>query len=72
MESLGHVVPINNAPNGFQVVRTDIFVLQIIGMFPNIDSQQWNQTMSGLERILIAGSSKLDLTIDRIVSLQKS
>lgn len=39
-----NIVPVDDVKNGLNIVQANIFVLQIVSMFPDIDTQQWNQT----------------------------
>lgn len=43
-QSSRNIIPVDHIENGFNVVQTKVFVLQVVGMFPNVDTQQWHQT----------------------------
>ena len=36
--------PVNNCPYFFDVFRTAILVIKVVGVFPNVDSQYWGVT----------------------------
>lgn len=42
-QTLGDILPVDDIPNGIDVVRSQIFVLQIVRMLPNVDSEQRDQ-----------------------------
>lgn len=42
--SLRYILPADDIPNSFQVVRPDVFILQVISMLPHVNPQQWNKT----------------------------
>lgn len=44
LEPLCHVLPVDNIPDGLDVVRADILVLKVVGVFPYINTQKWNKT----------------------------
>ena len=80
----GNIIPVDNRPDGLQVIRADILVLQVIGMLPDINSEQRNQSYEndqnktgyevlasgGQKGILVLGGCKLDTFGDWIISLQ--
>lgn len=39
-----HVLPIGNLPDGLDVVGTNILVLKIVGMLPNVNTEDRDQT----------------------------
>ena len=39
VEKLGGFVPIDDVPPGLDVVATEVLILQIVGMLPNIQAQ---------------------------------
>lgn len=51
-----YILPVNNVKDCFHVIGSYIFVLQIVGMFPNINAKKRNETSCGLKRILIRTS----------------
>ena len=38
--------------NSFDVVRSDVLVLEVVGVLPHVDTEQRDQTGSGLQGIL--------------------
>ena len=39
LEPLCHILPVDDIPNGLYIVRTDILVLKIVGMLPDINAK---------------------------------
>ncbi len=35
-QTLGYVLKVNDAPDGLQVVRADVLVLQVVSVFPDL------------------------------------
>eukprot|EP00804_Cyclotella_cryptica_P002910 CCRYP_013274-RA/>CCRYP_013274-RA protein AED:0.15 eAED:0.18 QI:1036/0.5/0.66/1/0.5/0.33/3/0/67 len=48
-----YFIPINHIPNGIDIVGTNISIIDIIGMFPNVNAKEGNKTRRGLEWILV-------------------
>lgn len=46
VEPLCHILPVDNIPNGLDVVGANILVLEVVGMLPDINAKQRNQTCS--------------------------
>lgn len=44
LETLAHVLPVNDIPDSLNVVRPHIFVLQVVGMLPYIDTEEGDET----------------------------
>lgn len=42
--SLRYILQVDDIPNSFQVVRPDVFILEVICMLPHVNPQQWNKT----------------------------
>ena len=59
-ESLLHLAPINDIPDGIHIVRTDVPIIDVIGMFPNVDPEERHEAGSCLQRVLIRACSRLD------------
>lgn len=55
-----HSIPINHIPNGIDIIRTNISIIHIIGMLPNVNSKEGNQSRRGLKRILIGTGGGFD------------
>lgn len=72
MITLRYIFPIDNLPNLLQVVRSDIAVLQVVSVFPDIHAEQRDQTGAGFKRVLIESGSELDSLGDRVESLQEN
>mmetsp|Transcript_9443 Transcript_9443/g.16469 ORF Transcript_9443/g.16469 Transcript_9443/m.16469 type:complete len:254 (+) Transcript_9443:600-1361(+) len=53
-------IPVDNVPNGLDVIRTDIFVVEVVCMFPYINAQQGLQSSSRLQRILVGKALDVD------------
>lgn len=56
LKSLCNIFPVYNVPYGFNVVRSDVFVLEIVCMLPDIDAEQWDETFK--KKIIIIGVKK--------------
>ena len=44
LESLSYIRPVDDIPDSLDIVWTDVLVLQVVGVFPNINTQQGNKT----------------------------
>lgn len=42
-EPLGHSLPVDNVPDGAEVLGLAVLVLQVVGVLPGIDAQQGDQ-----------------------------
>lgn len=42
--SVRDVIPVRNFKYGFDVIRTYVFVLEIVCVLPNVDTEEGNQT----------------------------
>jgi len=42
--SFFNILPVNNLPDMVNIIRSDIFVLDVISMFPDINAQKRNKT----------------------------
>lgn len=47
-ETFGDVLPVNDIENRLHIVGLNVLVLQIVGVFPNVDAQQWFHTLGRL------------------------
>lgn len=45
LKALVNIFPIYNVPYGFNVVGSDVFVLKIVRVLPDIDAEQWDETL---------------------------
>lgn len=43
-EACGHISPIDDIKNGLNIIGTNIFVLDVVCVLPDVDAEQWNQT----------------------------
>lgn len=43
-ETCRYIIPIDYIKNGLNIIGTNIFVLNVVCMLPNIDAEQRNQT----------------------------
>lgn len=43
LETLAHILPVDDVPDGLHVVRPDVFVLQVVGVLPDVDAQEWDE-----------------------------
>lgn len=44
LKALVNILPLYNVPYGFNVVGSDVFVLEIVRVFPDINAKQWDET----------------------------
>ena len=51
-KTLLDVMPVDHLPDGLQIIRPDIFVLQVIGVFPHIHTQQWHEYLDQMRFLL--------------------
>lgn len=59
-EPLLHRLPINHIPNGIHIIRTNISIIDVIGMLPNINAEKRNESGGGLKRILVGTGGDFD------------
>lgn len=52
-QSLSDVLPIGHLINGLDIVRSDILVLEIVGVFPDVNAEEGNQSSGGFQGILV-------------------
>ena len=62
IEAAFYDIPIDNIPNGLDIVGSNVPVVDIISMFPNVNSQQGSQSSGGLQGILVGTSGKVKFT----------
>lgn len=63
-KSLLNLAPVDNIPDGIHIVGTDIPVVHIIGMLPNINSKKRHKTSSCVERILVSTGCWFDASYE--------
>lgn len=51
-QPLGHVPPVGHLVDGLHVVGPHVLVLQVVGVLPNVDTEEGHKTGRRLERIL--------------------
>lgn len=68
-EAVGDSLPVDDVPDGVEVVGTDVLVLEVVGVLPDINSQKGDQSGSGLEGILVGGGGDLK-TLELLVVAQ--
>lgn len=44
LETLTDILPVHNIPDGLNIVRSNVLVLEIVRMLPDIYPKQWDQT----------------------------
>merc|ERR1719378_1880848 len=59
LEPGSHIRPVRNLENGFHVVRTNILVLQVVGMLPYINTKEGHEAGGGLEGVLVGAGGNL-------------
>lgn len=57
--SLANILPVDYIPNGFQIVRSDVFILKIVSVLPHVNPQQWNKACGSLQWVLIRAGGNL-------------
>lgn len=60
-KSLADVLPVGDLPDCLHVVGTDILILQVVGVFPDVYTEEWNQSGCWLERVLVGAGRDLDI-----------
>lgn len=53
-------IPIDNVPDGTDVFGSNVSVIDIVGMLPDINTQEWFESSGGFERILVGKSYDVD------------
>lgn len=61
LEPAGDVVPVGNVPNGLYVGGAHVFILQVVGMLPDVNAEEGDQTSGGLQGVLVGQSRQLEL-----------
>ncbi len=57
-------VPIHNVPNAFDIVWSQVPIVHIVSMLPNINAQEWNEASSRLQRILVGAGGNLNASLN--------
>ena len=45
----GSILPVSDIPELVDIIGTNVLVLQIVSMLPNVNANNWNQTSSSLK-----------------------
>lgn len=56
-------VPVDNVPDGVNILGTKVTIINVICVLPNIDTKQGNKTSRGLQRILIRTGAAFDAAL---------
>ena len=56
LESTADLFPVSDFPNGFHVVRTNVLVLEVVRVLPNVNSEKGYQRSGGSEWVLVGTS----------------
>ena len=43
-QPVSNIVPVGDIPDGLHIIRPHILVLQVVGVFPHVNPEQWDQT----------------------------
>ena len=43
--ALLHDVPIDNLPEGSKVVGTSVLIIELVGMLPYVEGEQWGESL---------------------------
>jgi hypothetical protein len=62
-EAFSNGLPVDDLPNGLQILGASVLVLKVVSVFPNIHTEKRNEAQ---ERILVLGASNLQ-TLGRLV-----
>lgn len=58
LKSLAYHFPVDDTPEGIQVVGTAVLIVEVIGVFPNIERKQWPESVAdrsiGVEHLMNA------------------
>ena len=68
LKTSAHVAPVGDIEDSFYVIGSDVFVLKVVRVFPDIDAEQGNETGCGLKRILVGASRDLQPFLLRVVT----
>lgn len=68
-EAVGDSLPVDDVPDGVEVVGADVLVLEVVGVLPDINSQKRDQSSGGLEGVLVGGGGDLK-TLELLVVAQ--
>ena len=64
--ALSDDLPVHNSPERSQVVRSAVLIIQIVGMLPDVESQQWFQTLlNRIGSIRLLRNHKFPILISR-------
>jgi len=61
LESLFSNSPVDDVPDGLDVVRTDILVLEVVSVLPDVDSDDGLKAGGCLEGVLVGAGGDLKL-----------
>lgn len=71
VEAVSSSLPVDDLPNGLEVIGAHVFVLKIVGVLPDIDSQKRDQASGRLKRILVGGGGDLETLELLVVTLSR-
>ena len=64
--ALSDDLPVHNPPERSQVVRSAVLIVQIVGMLPDVEGQQWGQSfLNGVGGIGLLSDDELALFVGR-------
>ena len=67
--SFGDLVPVDNLPDLFHIVGPNVKVVEVVGVLPDVDGEEWNQVSTLIDKSILIGScSKLELSRVLVVS----
>ena len=70
-ESLGNVGPVEHVEDGLDVGATEVLVLEIVSVLPDVNAKEGNESGGGLEGILVLASGDLEL-VGRLIPPEPS
>jgi hypothetical protein len=65
-ETLGNSLPVNDLPDSLQVFGTSILVLKVVCVFPDINTEKWDEVKQG---ILVLSASDLEALGGLVIAL---
>ena len=63
-----HLVPVNNIENLLHVIGFDVFVLEVEGVLPHVDAEEWGKAGGWFQRVLVGGGAEFEAVVGRVVA----
>lgn len=65
-ETFGNSLPVNDLPDSLQIFGTSILVLKVVCVFPDINTEKWDEVKQG---ILVLSASDLEALGGLVIAL---